>query len=79
MLTLVSGIKKKNAVSDNAGLRRIFFTFDRAVRRFPGDVKLWLQYVDFCKLSKSYRAVGRVYGRCVFRHPRIARRAHRFL
>lgn len=60
-----AGIRRKNAQSDHAGVKRVFFIFDRAVKRFPGDVKLWLQYVEFCKMSKSYRAVGRVFGRYV--------------
>lgn len=44
-----SGQKKKNGVtmSDTCCVRLIRWIFDRAVMKFPGDVDLWLHYIDF--------------------------------
>lgn len=60
-----AGIKKKNTVSEHAITRRIFGIFDRALRRFPGDVNLWKQYLDMARSSRSYKAVSRIFGRYV--------------
>ena len=56
--------------SDHAGIRRIHFIFDRAVRRFRMDVRWWLQWADFCMRSRSTKAVDRVFGRALMLHSR---------
>lgn len=56
--------------SDHAGIRRIHFIFDRAVRRFRMDVRWWMQWADFCMRSRSTKAVDRVFGRALMLHSR---------
>lgn len=62
-------IKGKQTISDWAGPRRIFFIFERALRRFQGDVDLWLQYIDYAKRQKSDKVLGRAYASMLQFHP----------
>lgn len=41
------------ASSDASCVRLIRSTFDRAVQRFPADVDIWLQYIDFAAQRKQ--------------------------
>ena len=43
----------KSLKSDHAGVKRLHFIFARALRRFKGDVKMWLHYLDFCRRTGS--------------------------
>ena len=47
-------------MSDFAGVRRIHFIFDRGLRKFKGDVRFWLQYIDFAHRAGSTHALGRI-------------------
>ena len=38
----------------HAGQRRMFFILDRATKRFPGDVGLWMQYLTLARKQKSH-------------------------
>ena len=51
------------SISDHAGHRRIHFIFERLLRRFKGDVRLWLQYIDFARRTGSLNALGRIMAR----------------
>lgn len=62
-------IKGKRTVSDWAGPRRIFFIFERATKRFHGDVDLWLQYIDYAKKQKATKVLGKVYSAALQFHP----------
>lgn len=62
-------IKSKQSVSDWAGPRRIFFIFDRATKRFHGDIDLWLQYIDFAKAQKSNKTLGKLFASMLQYHP----------
>lgn len=62
-------IKGKKSVSDWAGPRRIFFIFERATKRFHGDVDLWLQYIDYAKRQKSNKVLGKAFTALLQYHP----------
>lgn len=62
-------IKGKKSISDWAGPRRIFFIFERALRRFQGDVDLWLQYIEYAKRQKSNSKLGQAYTAVLQLHP----------
>lgn len=62
-------IKGKKSISDWAGPRRIFFIFERATKRFHGDVELWLQYIDYAKQEKSNKILGKAYTALLQYHP----------
>jgi hypothetical protein len=55
--------------SEHAGARRMHFIFRRALRRFPGDVRLWLQYLDYAHHAGAHQAVGRILARSGARPP----------
>lgn len=60
----------KPSISDWAGFRRIVFVFDRAVRRYPGDVELWDKYISFVKSKDAVKVVYRVYAKLLLLQPR---------
>ena len=59
------GIKNKN----HSGPRRIFFIFDRATRKFHGDIKLWLQYIEFARRQKSSKKLSELITSVLRLHP----------
>eukprot|EP01104_Vermistella_antarctica_P009119 TRINITY_DN2325_c0_g1_i1.p1 TRINITY_DN2325_c0_g1~~TRINITY_DN2325_c0_g1_i1.p1 ORF type:complete len:626 (+),score=166.27 TRINITY_DN2325_c0_g1_i1:322-2199(+) len=63
---------KKAPLSDYAGMKRIHFIFERALRKFQGDDSLWLQYIEFCMSTGSDRALNKTFARGLQLHPRNA-------
>lgn len=63
---LVRKLKKKKgqvwkpSLSDHAGVKRVFFLYNRATRKFPGNLELWIEYLDFCRASGAYRHLQKV-------------------
>ncbi|TID14428.1 RNA-processing protein HAT helix [Venturia nashicola] len=53
----------------HAGQRKIFFILDRGVRKFPGDLKLWMQYLGFCRKEKATKKIKEVLTRLLRLHP----------
>lgn len=43
------------------GQRTVFFIMDRATRKFPGDMGLWMQYIQFCQKEKANKKLARVF------------------
>ena len=41
--------------------RKIFFIFERATRKFCGDVGLWMQYIEFAKKESASRVLLKVF------------------
>lgn len=58
------------SLSDHSGVRRLHIIFNRAVRQFKGDMRMWYQYVDFCLRSGSTKILERVLLRALRFHPR---------
>lgn len=44
-----------------SGQRTIFFILDRATKKFPGDMGLWMQYVQFCQKERANKKLARVF------------------
>ncbi|PPJ57751.1 hypothetical protein CBER1_00025 [Cercospora berteroae] len=61
---------QKTATTNFNGQRTVFFILDRAVKKFPGDVGLWMQYVDFCKKEKANKKLAKVLTRMLRLHTR---------
>lgn len=58
--------KGKAAAADFCCVRLVRWIFDRAVMKFPGDVDIWLHYIDFSSRqgqSKVWTAVRAGLGR----------------
>ncbi|KAI5837475.1 U3 small nucleolar RNA-associated protein 6-domain-containing protein [Morchella snyderi] len=53
----------------HAGQRRIFFLLDRATRRFPGDLGLWMQYIAYARRERSSKVLARVFASVLKLHP----------
>ncbi|ORZ41715.1 U3 small nucleolar RNA-associated protein 6-domain-containing protein, partial [Catenaria anguillulae PL171] len=66
------GHSYKPSMCDYAGVKRLHNLFNRAVFKFPGDVDLWLQYINMAKKWKSYKRLGSIFARAIQLHPRHA-------
>lgn len=56
-------------VLNHAGQRRIFFILERGTKKFPGDLGLWMQYLNFAKKQKANKKVQGILTRVVRLHP----------
>ncbi|RIA97455.1 U3 small nucleolar RNA-associated protein 6-domain-containing protein [Glomus cerebriforme] len=63
------GIKGKVTISDYSIKRRIYHIFDRTIIKFAGDVKLWLQYIDFAKNEGDDKVLSKIFGSVLQLHP----------
>ncbi|KAL6308122.1 U3 small nucleolar RNA-associated protein 6-domain-containing protein [Sparassis latifolia] len=59
------------SVSDYALVRRQFHIFERALKKFKGDVGLWIQYVRVAKKERARALVGRITARALQLHPNV--------
>jgi U3 small nucleolar RNA-associated protein 6 len=50
--------------------QHIHFLFTRALRKFRSDVSIHLQYAEFCKTTRSFAKLGRIYAEALQVHPR---------
>ncbi|KTW30951.1 snoRNA-binding rRNA-processing protein UTP6 [Pneumocystis jirovecii RU7] len=62
-------IKGKPTISDWGGVRRIFLIFERATKKFHGDIDLWFQYIHYAQHEKSTKIIGRVIASALQFHP----------
>ena len=62
-------LKGRAARKMHFGQRRIIFLLDRATRRFPGDLALWLQYIEYAKSQEAHNVLGRVLTAALRLHP----------
>lgn len=63
-------VKRLGIKNDHhTGPRRIFFIFDRATRKFHGDIKLWMQYIEFAKRQKSSKKLSGIITSVLRLHP----------
>lgn len=51
------------------GQRRIFFIFDRGTRKFPGDVGLWMQSIEYARRQKAYKKLAQIFTSVLRLHP----------
>ncbi|TBU43639.1 hypothetical protein BD309DRAFT_960198 [Dichomitus squalens] len=59
------------SVSDYALVRRQFQIFERALKKFKGDVGLWIQYILVAKKEGARALVGRITARALQLHPNV--------
>lgn len=64
------GKKSKSSVSDFSMQKRLHFIFDRMLRKWKGDVGLWMQYIDFCIQQRANKMLHSVLARALQYHPR---------
>ena len=56
-------------ISNHTGQRRIFFVLDRATKKFPGDVELWMQYIMFAQKQGANKKVSQLLTSVLRLHP----------
>lgn len=56
----VLGVESKKTLADFAIVRRIHFIYERATRKFPGDMRLWSSWLQFCKDTNSNKRLSQV-------------------
>ena len=61
---------QKATFGDQSIVQHLHFIFQRATKRFHGDVPLWVQYLDFCETTKSTKQLSKVASRALQLHPR---------
>jgi len=59
----------KGSISDHSIKQRIHYLYDRALRKFPSDVQLWMAYIDWCQLVDASKAAAKAIGRAIQLHP----------
>ncbi|CDO69297.1 hypothetical protein BN946_scf184976.g16 [Trametes cinnabarina] len=59
------------SVSDYALVKRQFQIFERALKKFKGDVGLWIQYIQVAKKEGARALVGRITARALQLHPNV--------
>jgi U3 small nucleolar RNA-associated protein 6 len=57
------------SLADYGIVRRIHFIFDRATRKFKGDMGIWMAWLKFCKDSNSRHQVSKVLAKALKLHP----------
>jgi U3 small nucleolar RNA-associated protein 6 len=62
-------IKRLGIRHKGAGQRTIYFLYNRATRKFSGDLALWMQYIDFARKDKAYRRLNDIFTSVVRLHP----------
>lgn len=60
---------KRSLHGEQAVMRRIHNLFQNALKKFVGDIKLWIQYIEFCKHMGSTKVLGKVFARVLQYHP----------
>ena len=51
------------SVSDYAIVKRVFQVFERAVKKFKGDVRLWMEYIRVAEKVGARSLVGKITAR----------------
>ena len=55
--------------SSHTSQRRIFFVLERAIKKFPGDLALWMQYITFAQKQRSNQKVSQLLTSILRLHP----------
>lgn len=53
----------------HSGQQRIYFVLERATRKFPGDIGLWMQYIEYSRKQKAYKKLAQILTSVVRLHP----------
>ncbi|KAF2870984.1 hepatocellular carcinoma-associated antigen 66 [Massariosphaeria phaeospora] len=62
-------IKRLGVKYKGSGQRSIYFLYNRAVRKFSGDLGLWMQFIEFALKEKAFKRVNEILTSVVRLHP----------
>ncbi|KAL3138255.1 hypothetical protein ABBQ32_006073 [Trebouxia sp. C0010 RCD-2024] len=65
----VLGLQGKTTLADYSIVKRTHLIYERATRKFRGDLRVWLKWLHFCKSSGSTRQISRVLTKALQLHP----------
>lgn len=51
------------------GMQRIHFIFQKSLKKFKSDIKLWIKYIDYCKSIESERSLGLAFVQAIKCNP----------
>lgn len=60
---------RRNLQAEHAAVKKIYTLFQNALKKFVGDIKLWIQYIEFCKHMGSLKILGKVFAKLLQYHP----------
>ena len=60
-----------NGASVYAVRKRTHFIFSRATRRFKGDERMWLQWIDYAERTKAHNRLGQARAGAIMREPEL--------
>ncbi|KAK7529828.1 U3 small nucleolar RNA-associated protein 6-domain-containing protein [Phyllosticta citribraziliensis] len=61
--------KRLGVKAGHQGQRRIFFIFDRALRKHHGDLGLWMEYLNFARKEKANKKLKEILTSVLRMHP----------
>ena len=64
------GITKGKDAGKFSCVKHIHFIFDRAVKKFCGDLDLWLEWINYAKSEMSSKVLSKIFARALQLHPR---------
>lgn len=59
-------------VSKHSGPRRLFPLLQRITKKFPGDLGLWMRYIDYARKQKAHKRVRTAFADVLRLHPQKA-------
>ncbi|GAQ85721.1 U3 small nucleolar RNA-associated protein 6 [Klebsormidium nitens] len=62
-------VRWRSSLSDHAITRRIMFIYERASRKFKGDLGLWFHYLEYCRSKSGSRQMQKVLTKALQLHP----------
>ncbi|RAR07224.1 hepatocellular carcinoma-associated antigen 66 [Stemphylium lycopersici] len=62
-------VKRLGVRYKGSGQRSIYFLYNRATRKFSGDLTLWMQYIDFARKDKAYKRLNDIFTSVARLHP----------
>ncbi|KAI8912914.1 U3 small nucleolar RNA-associated protein 6-domain-containing protein [Powellomyces hirtus] len=65
---IANGVKH-SSLSDYSIMRRIHGLYGRLLQKFGGDKALWIQYFDWCRSTRSTKALAKVFAKAIQLHP----------
>jgi U3 small nucleolar RNA-associated protein 6 len=62
-------VKRLGVRYKGSGQRTIYLLYNRATRKFSGDLVLWMQYIDFARKDKAYKRLNDIFTSVARLHP----------
>jgi U3 small nucleolar RNA-associated protein 6 len=61
--------RKGVKATGHSGQKKVFFILERGTRKFQGDLRLWMQYVEYARAQKARRKIKEVMTAMLRLHP----------